>query len=96
MPEHAVALQCLDRGRLCSDARQRLSQALGAPVDDPDHEGIIELRIEAESFEQALDKAWNAMATAGADDHLAFAEHPDVPQHWRFRDADGGLPGALA
>ena len=96
MGEHRVALQCLDRGKACGVARQKLSDALGVPVDDPDPEGIIEVRIQADDFDGALDKAWNAMAAAGADDHLAFAEHPDIPQHWRWRDHDGGLPGSLA
>ena len=86
MPEHAVALQCLDRGTYCQNARQRLSDALGVPVPDPDDVGIVEVRIEADDFDAALARAWNAMAEAGADDHLAFAEHPDVPQHWRHGD----------
>jgi len=96
MAEHAIALQCLDRGQACGDARRKLAECVGAEVPDPDEAGIIEVRIEAASFDEALDKAWNAMAAAGADDHLAFAEHPDIPEHWRFRDTDGGLPGALA
>jgi hypothetical protein len=96
MAEHAVALQCLDRGTFCAAARGRLADALGAPVADPDPEGIIEVRVEAADFEGALQRTWDAMAAAGADDHLAFAEHPDIPFHWRRRDGGDGLPGALA
>jgi hypothetical protein len=91
----AVALQCLDHGVHCEQARQRLSDALGRPVPDPDDVGIIEVQIEAENFDGALQKVWDAMAASGADDHLAFAEHPGIPEHWKSRDADGGLPGAL-
>ena len=94
MAEHAVALQCLDRGTLCNAARSRLSDALGAPVPDPDPEGFVEVKVEAEDFDGALRKAWDAMAAAGADDHLVFAEHPDVPEHWRHRDGDGSRPTA--
>lgn len=85
MATHAVALRCLDRGTACRVARERLGEALGAPVPEPDADGIIEVRLEADDFEAALARAWNAMAAAGADDHLAFAEHPDVPEHWRRR-----------
>jgi hypothetical protein len=94
MAEHAVALQCLDRGMLCNAARRRLSDALGVPVDDPDELGFIEVRLEADDFEGALQKAWDAMASAGADDHLVFAEHPHIPEHWRHRDGDGNRPAA--
>jgi hypothetical protein len=96
MAEHAVALQCLDRGRLCVDARRRLSEALGAPVPDPDNEGIVEVQVEAPDFDGALARAWDAMAAAGADDHLVFAEHPDIPQHWRRRSPADGPPGTPA
>ena len=93
---YAVALQCLDRGAPCATARQRLAEALGIPVPEPDDVGILEVHIEAEDFEGALRKAWDAMATAGADDHLAFAEHPDIPGHWKLRDGGDGQPGAAA
>lgn len=96
MGDHAVALQCLDRGRLCVDARRRLSDALGVPVPDPDHEGIVEVRVQAADFDEALQRAWDAMAAAGADDHLAFAEHPDIPHHWRRREPAEGPPGTAA
>jgi hypothetical protein len=92
MAEHAVALQCLDRGISCIAARKRLSDALGVPVSEPDEQGFVEVRLEAEDFEGALQQAWNGMAAAGADDHLVFAEHPDVPEHWRHRDGDGSRP----
>jgi hypothetical protein len=96
MAEHAVALQCLDHGTRCEAARGRLAQALGIDVVEPDAEGIVEVRVEAPDFEGALQRTWDAMAAAGADDHLAFAEHPDIPFHWRRREGGDGLPGALA
>ena len=85
MATHAVALQCLDRGKACHTARAKLADALGAEVPDPDETGVIEVHVEAEDFDAALARAWDAMAAAGADDHLAFAEHPDIPEHWRRR-----------
>jgi hypothetical protein len=92
MAEHAVALQCLDRGSHCLAARTRLAEQLGIPVPEPDDVGFIEVKVVADDFEAALKTAWNAMAAAGADDHLCFAEHPDVPQHWQHRDGDGSRP----
>jgi hypothetical protein len=96
MAEHAVALQCLDRGVACERARERLADALGSAVPDPDSTGILEVRVDADDFEGALSRVWDAMAAAGADDHLAFAEHPDVPEHWRRKDGSGDPPGSLA
>ena len=96
MAEHKVALQCLDRGVRCEQARRNLTDALGGG-DVPEHDegGIFEVAVEADDFEAALARVWDAVATSGSDDHVAFAEHPDIPEHWRRRDSDGGLPGAL-
>ena len=96
MATHKVALQCLDRGVRCEAARRDLGKALGtaeAPVRDEN--GIVEVEVEADDFEGALSVVWDAIATAGADDHLAFAEHPDIPEHWKRPGVDGP-PGALA
>jgi hypothetical protein len=88
MAAHLVALQALDRGRAADAARSRLSDALGCPIPAPDATGIIEIEITADDFEAALARVWDGVASAGADDHLAFAEHPDVPEHWRRRHGD--------
>jgi hypothetical protein len=93
--QHAVALTCLDHGVPCAAARTQLAGRLDIPVPEPDDVGIIEVQVEADDFEGALQKVWNAMAESGADDHLAFAEHPSIPEHWRRRDGGDGLPGAL-
>ena len=90
MAEHAVALQCLDRGPHCREARQRLGEAIGASVPEPDDVGIVEVMVDADDFESALARMWDAMAAAGADDHLVFAEHPDIPEHWKHVE---GRPG---
>ena len=96
MARHSVALQCLDRGVPCDRARRDLADALGAE-DVPEHDegGIFEVEVDAEDFEGALARVWDAIAASGSDDHVAFAEHPDIPHHWRRRDGGDGLPGAL-
>ena len=40
--------------------------------------------------EQALLKVWDAIAASGTDDHIAFFEHPDLPEHWRDRARPAG------
>jgi hypothetical protein len=86
MPEHAVAIQTLDRGPRAEAALQRLGDELGSgALHPPDADGIVEVRVEADDFDGALRRVWNAIAAAGADDHLALAEHPDAPEHWRRR-----------
>lgn len=85
MHTHAIGMQLLDRGRHAREALSRLCDVLGCHVDQPDATGTFNVHIEADTFEQALDRAWDAMAAAGADDHLVFLEHPDMPDHWKWR-----------
>ncbi len=87
MAEHVVALQVIGRGD-----PSRALDAVGAALEDaevgePDATGIVEVEVEAGDVEDALTQVWNAIAAAGADDELAFAEHPDLPEHWRERAA---------
>jgi hypothetical protein len=85
-----VVTMLLDRpGPLAAAARERLAEQLpGAHVDPPDPEtGVFDVKFEAESREEALDRVWNALAAAGADDEILFLEHSDIPEHWRSRPA---------
>ena len=88
MAEHVVALQVLERG----DSGRALGGLRGvlddAEVGEPDATGIVEVTVEADDFEGALTQVWNGIAAAGADDELAFAEHPDLPEHRRERTAE--------
>ena len=95
MSQHCVALQVYHRAG-ATGAPRKLADALpDAEVSGPDDDGIIEVHLEAPDFEEALHLVWNGIATAGCDDHIAFAEHPDVPEHWH-RPGFDGPPGALA
>ena len=83
---YSIGMVLLDRGARCNEARSRLAAALdGAPVSEPDETGAFEVSIECESQEVALNRVWDAVATSGADDHIAFLEHPSLPEHWRHR-----------
>lgn len=98
MPEFKVALETIGghQGVGTASAYERLGEALGTGrLGDIDDAGIVEARMSAESFEAALQQVWDAIGRSGADDHFAFAEHPDIPEHWR-RPGQSGPPGALA
>jgi hypothetical protein len=90
---HAVAMLMLHVGTpRDQEAREQLAEALpGAEVGEPDDLGVFEVRIEADSFEDALQRVWDGVAASGTDDHIVFLEHPDLPEHWRPRS---GRPGA--
>jgi hypothetical protein len=65
-------------------SREQLSAALpDATVGEPDETGVFEVRVEAEDREHALTGIWEAVAASATDDHIAFLEHPELPQHWR-------------
>jgi hypothetical protein len=73
-------------GEFARESYDRLRDVLGAAaVTEPDETGFFEADVEAPSFEAALERVWDAVAAAGADDHVFFAEHPDIPEHWRHR-----------
>jgi hypothetical protein len=73
------------------EAREGLAAALqGATVGEPDEVGTFEVTVEADDQETALDQVWNAVAASGTDDHIAFLEHADLPEHWRRRSRAPG------
>ena len=82
----AIGMVLLDRGIAADRARTKLAEALpGAEVSEPDDVGVFEVTLDAESQEDALQRVWDGVAAAGADDHIAFLEHPALPDHWRHR-----------
>ena len=94
MHTHAIGMQLLDRGLHAREAMERLRDILDCHCDEPDGSGIFAVHVEADSFEDALNHAWDAMAAAGADDHVVFLEHPDIPDHWRWRTDATIVPAA--
>jgi hypothetical protein len=89
MSQHAVGMYMPERTERAEQARADLEHALpGATVTEPDETGTFEIRFEADDQEQALQRVWDAVAAAGADDHITFAEHPDLPEHWRVRASE--------
>jgi hypothetical protein len=86
MASCAIGMVLLDRGVAADEARTRLATALpGADVSEPDDVGVFEVGLDADDQDDALQRVWDAVAAAGADDHIAFLEHPALPEHWRHR-----------
>ena len=72
-------------------AREELAGVLrDATVGEPDDIGVFEIALDADDYEAALHRVWDAVAASGTDDHVLFLEHPDLPEHWRDRS---GRPG---
>jgi hypothetical protein len=68
------------------EARAHLATVLpDAEITEPDDVGVFEITLDAEDQELALLQVWDAVAAAGVDDHIAFLEHPELPEHWRHR-----------
>jgi hypothetical protein len=88
VPErHHVAMVMLHSGGPRDrEAWEALRDALPeAETSQPDDVGVFEIVLEAEDQEQALERVWDAVAASGSDDHIAFLEHPELPEHWRVR-----------
>jgi hypothetical protein len=84
MSEFQVGLRQELRGEHGDAMRAALVEALGgAPATEPDEDGSFEVTVEADSVDDALLAVWNALAASGADEHIVFLEHPDLPGHWR-------------
>jgi hypothetical protein len=87
---YAVGLIRVDEGPHSREHVAKLRDVLhDAEFTEPDDLGVFEVRLTAPSREAALLRVFDAIAAAGADDHVVFLEHPDIPRHWQRRHADG-------
>ena len=78
----------LDRTPRGLRARQDLLAALGgAAATEPDEGGAFEVILQCNGQDDALQRVWDAVAAAGADDHLVILEHPHIAHHWEHRPA---------
>jgi hypothetical protein len=84
MSEFRVGLREEIGGPHGEEVRAALLNALGdPPATAPDETGTFEVTVEADTIDDALLAVWNALAASGADDHILFIEHPNLPEHWR-------------
>lgn len=94
----SVLLETLDRGVRADQAIDRLRRALpGATFTSIDEAtGVFEILVEAPDLEGGVGQVFDAIARAGADDHVVIAEHLDIPAHWVQRGKDQPLPPPAA
>jgi hypothetical protein len=58
-------------------ALRNLREALGqAQFEGPDDDGVIDVTLEADDEDAAIQQVIDGIAAAGADDHFEIAEHP--------------------
>lgn len=79
-------------------ARDRLAQQLsGAEFTDVDEAtGVFEITLAAADRESAVRRVFDAVAAAGADDHVVIAEHSGIEGHWITRGQEERLPPPTA
>lgn len=81
---HKVAVLQQIRGPRGEQARRDLAGVLDdGSVGELDEYGIFEVEVGADTWDDALLKAIDAVAKIGGDEELLIAEHPNVPEHWR-------------
>jgi hypothetical protein len=73
MSVHQITLEILDPDQHTGeDTRAELARELGAEVGAPDEGGLFDLRVEADSREQALQRVADVIAEMGLDQHFTF------------------------
>jgi hypothetical protein len=73
MSTHQITLEILDPDQHTGEGtRAELARSLEADVGAPDVGGLFDLRLEAESREQALQRVADALAALGVEQHFTF------------------------
>jgi hypothetical protein len=70
---HQITLEILDPDRHTGEeTRAVLARTLEAEVGAPGEGGLFDVRVEADSREDALERVVDALAALGIDQHLTF------------------------
>jgi hypothetical protein len=73
MTTHQITLEILDPDQHTGeDTRAELARTLEAEVGAPDEGGLFDLRVEADSREEALQRVVDALAALGVEQHFTF------------------------
>jgi hypothetical protein len=82
MTTHQVTLQILDPDQHTGEGtRAELARSLGAEVGAPDEGGLFDLRLEADSRDEALQRVADALAAIGVDQHFTFPPTTGTDYH---------------
>ena len=81
MATHQITLEILDPDQHTGeDTLAELARTLEAEVGAPD-EGLFDLRVEADSREEALQRVADALAALGVDQHFTFPSTTGTHYH---------------
>jgi len=73
MTIHQITLEILDPDEHTGDeTRAELARTLQADVGAPDEGGLFDLRVEADTREDALQRVADALAELGVEQHFTF------------------------
>ena len=73
MPIHQITLETLDPDQHTGEeTRAELARALEADVGAPDEGGLFDLRLEADTREDALQRVADALAALGVEQHFTL------------------------
>ena len=73
MTTHQITLEILDPDRHTGEeTRAMLASTLEAEVGAPDEGGLFDLRVQAGSREEALQRVADALAALGVEQHFTF------------------------
>jgi hypothetical protein len=79
---HQITLEVLDPDQHTGEETlAELARTLEADVGAPEEGGLFDLRVEAESREQALQRVADALAALGVDQHFTFPSTTGTDYH---------------
>jgi hypothetical protein len=82
MATHQITLEILDPDQHTGeDTRAELARSLQAEVGAPDEGGLFDLRLDADSREQALERVVDALAALGVEQHFTFPSTTGTDYH---------------
>jgi hypothetical protein len=84
VPIHQITLEILDPDQHTGeDTRADLARRLGADVGapDPDESGVFDVRLEADSREDAFERVADALAELGVEQHFTFPSTTGTDYH---------------
>jgi hypothetical protein len=84
VPTHQITLEILDPDQHTGeDTRAELARRLEADVGapDPDGGGLFDVRVEAETREEALQRVAHALAELGVEQHFTFPSTTGTDYH---------------
>jgi hypothetical protein len=79
---HQITLEILDPDQHTGEqTRAELAQRLEADVGAPDEGGLFDLRVDADSREQALQRVVDVLAEMGVEQHFTFPSTTGTDYH---------------